>query len=73
MDISPRLADVCVVAKVNDVVWDLDRPFEVDSSLQLLKFDDPEAKVNFTQLDILKVLKLSCLLRSFIGIQQPIY
>jgi len=43
--ISPRLADVCVVAKVNDVVWDLDRPFEVDSSLQLLKFDDPEAKV----------------------------
>ena len=31
-----------MVAKVNDVVWDLDRPFEGDASLKLLKFEDAE-------------------------------
>lgn len=30
------------MAKVNGELWDLDRPFEKDSSLQLLKFEDPE-------------------------------
>lgn len=39
---SQGLADSTVVAKVNDVLWDLDRPFEQDSTLKLVKFDDPE-------------------------------
>uniref|UniRef100_A0AAX7V004 threonine--tRNA ligase n=1 Tax=Astatotilapia calliptera TaxID=8154 RepID=A0AAX7V004_ASTCA len=38
------LADNTVIAKVNDSVWDLDRPLEEDCSLQLLKFDDEEAQ-----------------------------
>ncbi|XP_048854998.1 threonine--tRNA ligase 1, cytoplasmic [Brienomyrus brachyistius] len=42
--ISQGLADNTVVAKVNNTVWDLDRPLEEDCSLQLLKFDDDEAQ-----------------------------
>ncbi|KAL7836576.1 hypothetical protein AOLI_G00278600 [Acnodon oligacanthus] len=42
--ISQGLADNTVIAKVNNVVWDLDRPLEGDCSLQLLKFDDEEAQ-----------------------------
>ncbi|RUS74601.1 hypothetical protein EGW08_017643, partial [Elysia chlorotica] len=45
--ISQGLADSTVVAKVNGELWDLDRPFEKDSSLQLLKFDDPEGRYVF--------------------------
>lgn len=45
--ISQGLADNTVVAKVNDQVWDLDRPFEEDSSLKLLKFDDPDGQYVF--------------------------
>lgn len=33
-----------MIAKVNNSVWDLDRPLEDDCSLQLLKFDDDEAQ-----------------------------
>lgn len=36
-----------MVAKVNGVVWDLDRPFEKSSSLQLLKFDNEEGQAVF--------------------------
>ena len=39
-----------MVAKVNGVVWDLDRPFEEDSSLQLLKFEDEDGKPVFSTL-----------------------
>ncbi|XP_034548118.1 threonine--tRNA ligase 1, cytoplasmic [Notolabrus celidotus] len=42
--ISQGLADNTVIAKVNNGVWDLDRPLEDDCSLQLLKFDDEEAQ-----------------------------
>uniref|UniRef100_A0A8C4ZUC3 threonine--tRNA ligase n=1 Tax=Gadus morhua TaxID=8049 RepID=A0A8C4ZUC3_GADMO len=42
--ISQGLADNTVIAKVNNSVWDLDRPLEEDCSLQLLKFDDDEAQ-----------------------------
>lgn len=42
--ISQGLADNTVIAKVNNTVWDLDRPLEEDCSLQLLKFDDEEAQ-----------------------------
>jgi len=45
--ISRGLADTAVIAKVNDEVWDLDRPFEGDATLKLLKFDDDEAKAVF--------------------------
>ena len=38
------MADNAVIAKVNNEVWDLDRPFEGDATLQLLKFDDDDAK-----------------------------
>lgn len=41
---SQGLADNTVIAKVNDVLWDLDRPFEEDASLQLLKFEDSDGK-----------------------------
>ena len=39
---SQGLADATVVAKVNGELWDLDRPFEGDSEMKLLKFEDPE-------------------------------
>jgi threonyl-tRNA synthetase len=42
--ISKGLADNTVVAKVNDELWDLDRPLESDCNLKLLKFDDEEGK-----------------------------
>uniref|UniRef100_A0A0R3RYR9 threonine--tRNA ligase n=1 Tax=Elaeophora elaphi TaxID=1147741 RepID=A0A0R3RYR9_9BILA len=45
--ISRGLADSAVVAKVNGEVWDLDRPFESDAVLQILKFDDDEGKQVF--------------------------
>ena len=40
--ISKGLADNAVVAKVNGVLWDLDRPFESDAKLEILKFEDKE-------------------------------
>ncbi|XP_053824753.1 threonine--tRNA ligase 1, cytoplasmic [Vidua chalybeata] len=42
--ISQGLADNTIVAKVNKVVWDLDRALEEDCSLELLKFEDEEAQ-----------------------------
>uniref|UniRef100_A0A1L8DI25 threonine--tRNA ligase n=1 Tax=Nyssomyia neivai TaxID=330878 RepID=A0A1L8DI25_9DIPT len=45
--ISKGLADSCVISKVNDVLWDLDRPLEGNCKLQLLKFDNPEAQAVF--------------------------
>ena len=41
--ISPRLADDALVAKVNGELWDLTRPFEKDSTLQILTPKNPEA------------------------------
>uniref|UniRef100_A0A8C3LTE0 threonine--tRNA ligase n=1 Tax=Chrysolophus pictus TaxID=9089 RepID=A0A8C3LTE0_CHRPC len=38
------LADNTVIAKVNKMVWDLDRPLEEDCTLELLKFEDEEAQ-----------------------------
>lgn len=45
--ISQGLADATVVAKINGVLWDLDRPLEADCTLQLIKFDDDEGKAVF--------------------------
>src|SRR5246500_2224426 len=41
--ISPRLADDALVAQVNGDLWDLDRPFEADATLQILTTKNPEA------------------------------
>uniref|UniRef100_A0A8D2L0V3 threonine--tRNA ligase n=1 Tax=Varanus komodoensis TaxID=61221 RepID=A0A8D2L0V3_VARKO len=38
------LADNAVIAKVNGELWDLDRPMEGDSTLELLMFDNEEAQ-----------------------------
>ncbi|XP_016055812.1 PREDICTED: probable threonine--tRNA ligase 2, cytoplasmic isoform X2 [Miniopterus natalensis] len=43
-DISRDLAESTVVAKVNGELWDLDRPLEGDSALELLTFDTEEAQ-----------------------------
>ncbi|XP_010723612.2 threonine--tRNA ligase 1, cytoplasmic [Meleagris gallopavo] len=42
--ISQGLADNTVIARVNKMVWDLDRPLEEDCTLELLKFEDEEAQ-----------------------------
>nr|XP_034986387.1 threonine--tRNA ligase 2, cytoplasmic [Zootoca vivipara] len=42
--ISRGLADNAIIAKVNGELWDLDRPMERDSSLELLTFDSEEAQ-----------------------------
>merc|ERR1719347_2150699 len=47
LGISKGLADNCVVAKVNGELWDLDRPFEGDAKLELLKFEDEEGQYVF--------------------------
>lgn len=45
--ISKGLADNVVIAKVDNVLWDLDRPLEKDCSLRLLKFEDEEGQQVF--------------------------
>ncbi|XP_055545392.1 threonine--tRNA ligase 1, cytoplasmic isoform X1 [Wyeomyia smithii] len=45
--ISQGLADNTVIARVNNELWDLDRPLEGSCKLQLLKFDDPDAQAVF--------------------------
>jgi threonyl-tRNA synthetase len=42
--ISPRLAGQVLAAKVNGEVWDLSRPLQGDSTVQLLKWEDEEGK-----------------------------
>lgn len=59
---SQGLADNTVIAKVNNMVWDLDRPLEDDCSLQLLKFDDEEAQaVSSPHPSHVIVLCISCI------------
>ncbi|KAL5004021.1 hypothetical protein ScPMuIL_017477 [Solemya velum] len=45
--ISQGLADNCVIAKVNGELWDLARPLEKDTNLQLLKFTDEDGQYVF--------------------------
>ncbi|XP_059801831.1 threonine--tRNA ligase 1, cytoplasmic-like isoform X1 [Hypanus sabinus] len=42
--ISWELAENSLVAKVSGELWDMDRPLEGDTSVQLLTFEDPEAR-----------------------------
>lgn len=46
-DISKSLLDRVFISKVNGELWDLERPFEKDSTLELLDFDNDEAKKVF--------------------------
>ncbi|KAF2758119.1 threonyl-tRNA synthetase-like protein [Pseudovirgaria hyperparasitica] len=43
-ELSKSLFERTVVAKVNGELWDLERPLENSCKLELLSFDDPEAK-----------------------------
>ncbi|XP_038170142.1 threonine--tRNA ligase 2, cytoplasmic [Arvicola amphibius] len=43
-DVSRELAENAVIAKVNGALWDLDRPLEGDSTVELLMFDNEEAQ-----------------------------
>eukprot|EP00474_Spongospora_subterranea_P009452 CRZ09910.1 hypothetical protein [Spongospora subterranea] len=45
--IATSLAKAVIVAKVNGQLWDLTRPIEGSSTLQFLKFDDPEGQKVF--------------------------
>lgn len=45
--ISKNLAKDCIIAKVNGTLWDMGRPLEGDCSLELLKWEDPEAQKVF--------------------------
>lgn len=42
--LSTSLPDKLIVARVDEELWDLTRPFEKDCSLELLDWDDKEAK-----------------------------
>nr|CCC90392.1 putative threonyl-tRNA synthetase [Trypanosoma congolense IL3000] len=42
--LSNSLAEKAVVARVNEELWDLSRPFEGDASLELLDWDDADAR-----------------------------
>ncbi|CAI9717594.1 threonine--tRNA ligase 1, cytoplasmic-like isoform X2 [Octopus vulgaris] len=45
--ISQGLADNTVISKVNDELWDIERPLEKDCTIKFLKFDDDEGKQVF--------------------------
>ncbi|VEL28787.1 unnamed protein product [Protopolystoma xenopodis] len=47
LGIRKSLAESCVIAKVNGQLWDMDRPLEGDSTLELLKFDNKEGQQVF--------------------------
>jgi len=42
-NISPRLADAAIAAKVNGQLYDLKRPLESDATVQILTPKDPDA------------------------------
>ncbi|KAG5492554.1 hypothetical protein JKF63_01132 [Porcisia hertigi] len=51
LDIAKRLSnslpDKVIVARVNEALWDLARPFEEDCTLELMDWDDKEAREVF--------------------------
>ncbi|KAG8144858.1 hypothetical protein E2320_013266 [Naja naja] len=44
VDLSRGVADSVVIARVNGELWDLDRPMEGDSTLELLTFENEDAQ-----------------------------
>lgn len=45
--ISHSLASEVYIAKIDNVLWDLERPLESDCGIQLFKFDSPDAKAAY--------------------------
>lgn len=43
-EISKGLANSALIAEVNDVLWDMNRPLEGDCNLQLFKFDTDQGR-----------------------------
>lgn len=43
-EINKKVANEAIVAKVNNQLWDLDRPLESDCDVELLSFDDRSAR-----------------------------
>jgi hypothetical protein len=46
-EISSGLAASCLIAKVDETLWDMGRPLEGDCKLQLFKFDSHEGRDTF--------------------------
>lgn len=44
LGISKSLAEKTIIAKVNDDLWDLDRPLEGSCKLELLDFEHPKGE-----------------------------
>jgi threonyl-tRNA synthetase len=72
--ISQRLADDAIVARVNGDLWDLNRPFESDASLQILTSKSPEALevVRHSTAHLLAAAVLELFPETKLGIGPPI-
>jgi threonyl-tRNA synthetase len=72
--ISQRLADDAIVARVNGALWDLNRPFEGDSSLQILTTKNPDALevVRHSTAHLLAAAVLELFPEAKLGIGPPI-
>jgi threonyl-tRNA synthetase len=72
--ISQRLADEAIVARVNGDLWDLERPFEGDSSLQILTSKNPDALevVRHSTAHLLAAAVLELFPETKLGIGPPI-
>jgi threonyl-tRNA synthetase len=72
--IGQRLADDAIVARVNGSLWDLNRPFEADSSLQILTAKNPDALevVRHSTAHLLAAAVLELFPETKLGIGPPI-
>jgi threonyl-tRNA synthetase len=72
--ISQRLADDAIVARVDGNLWDLNRPFEADGSLQILTTKNPEALevVRHSTAHLLAAAVLELFPETKLGIGPPI-
>jgi len=72
--ISQRLADDAIVARVNGDLWDLNRPFEGDASLQILTAKNPDALevVRHSTAHLLAAAVLELFPETKLGIGPPI-
>src|ERR1700688_1604612 len=72
--ISQRLADDALVARVNGDLWDLERPFEGDASLQILTAKNPDALevVRHSTAHLLAAAVLELFPETKLGIGPPI-
>jgi len=72
--IGQRLADDAIVARVNGNLWDIDRPFESDSSLEILTARNPDALevVRHSTAHLLAAAVLELFPETKLGIGPPI-